>query len=47
MFLDNHCEIMDIVNRLDASAVMVNLHLAFGVDWMPCAGRKESGFGVG
>jgi acyl-CoA reductase-like NAD-dependent aldehyde dehydrogenase len=33
--------------RLDASAVMVNDHTAFRVDWMPFAGLKESGFGVG
>ena len=33
--------------RLDASAVMVNDHTAFRVDWMPFAGLRESGFGVG
>ena len=33
--------------RLDASAVMVNDHTAFRVDWMPFAGLHESGFGVG
>ena len=33
--------------RLDASAVMVNDHPAFRVDWMPFAGLKESGMGVG
>ena len=33
--------------RLDASAVMVNDHTAFRVDWMPFAGLKHSGFGVG
>jgi acyl-CoA reductase-like NAD-dependent aldehyde dehydrogenase len=33
--------------RLDASAVMVNDHTAFRVDWMPFAGLKPSGFGVG
>tara|TARA_B100000686_G_scaffold339979_1_gene414932 strand:- start:113 stop:1546 length:1434 start_codon:yes stop_codon:yes gene_type:complete len=32
---------------LDASAVMVNDHTAFRVDWMPFAGLKESGYGVG
>lgn len=34
-------------NRLDASAVMVNDHTAFRVDWMPFAGLKQSGLGVG
>lgn len=33
--------------RLDASAVMVNDHTAFRVDWMPFAGLKHSGHGVG
>jgi len=33
--------------RLDASAVMVNDHPAFRVDWMPFAGLRESGIGVG
>jgi len=32
---------------LDASAVMVNDHTAFRTDWMPFAGRRESGYGVG
>ncbi len=33
--------------RLDASAVMVNDHSAFRVDWMPFAGLKRSGLGTG
>lgn len=33
--------------RLDASAVMVNDHTAFRVDWMPFAGLRQSGYGVG
>ncbi len=33
--------------RLNASAVMVNDHTAFRVDWMPFAGLKESGYGIG
>jgi acyl-CoA reductase-like NAD-dependent aldehyde dehydrogenase len=33
--------------RLEASAVMVNDHTAFRVDWMPFAGLKQSGLGVG
>ncbi len=33
--------------RLDASAVMVNDHTAFRVDWMPFAGLAASGHGVG
>lgn len=33
--------------RLNASAVMINDHTAFRVDWMPFAGRRTSGMGVG
>lgn len=33
--------------RFDASAVMVNDHTAFRADWMPFAGLRESGHGVG
>ena len=33
--------------RLDAAAVMVNDHTAFRTDWMPFAGRRQSGYGVG
>ena len=33
--------------NLDASAVMVNDHTAFRVDWMPFAGRRASGYGTG
>ena len=35
-----------VYNRLDASAVMVNDHTAFRVDWMPFAGLRQSGLGV-
>ncbi len=33
--------------RLDASAVMINEHPAFRVDWMPFAGLRQSGLGIG
>ncbi|MFZ5932075.1 MAG: aldehyde dehydrogenase family protein [Pseudomonadota bacterium] len=36
-----------VYNRIDATAVMVNDHTAFRVDWMPFAGARESGHGVG
>lgn len=38
---------MQAYNTLNASAVMVNDHTAFRVDWMPFAGLKQSGYGVG
>lgn len=38
---------MHACRNLDASAVMVNDHTAFRVDWMPFAGLRESGLGIG
>ncbi len=38
---------MQAYTRLRASAVMVNDHTAFRVDWMPFAGLGVSGLGVG
>jgi len=32
---------------LDAAAIMINDHTAFRVDWMPFAGHRTSGLGVG
>ena len=32
---------------LNATAVMINDHTAFRVDWMPFGGEKESGYGMG
>jgi acyl-CoA reductase-like NAD-dependent aldehyde dehydrogenase len=37
-----HCS-----RRLDAATVMINDHTAFRVDWMPFAGIRQSGLGVG
>jgi acyl-CoA reductase-like NAD-dependent aldehyde dehydrogenase len=38
---------LSAAHRLDASAVMINDHTAFRVDWMPFAGLRESGLGTG
>ena len=38
---------LDTVEKLDATAVMVNDHTAFRVDWMPFGGRDSSGIGMG
>lgn len=35
------------IRELDATAVMVNDHSAFRVDWMPFAGRRHSGYNTG
>jgi acyl-CoA reductase-like NAD-dependent aldehyde dehydrogenase len=40
-------DMLRVAGRLDASAVMVNDHTAFRVDWMPFAGLRESGYGIG
>lgn len=36
-----------LIRALDATAVMINDHSAFRVDWMPFAGRRLSGHGTG
>ncbi|MEK9628728.1 MAG: aldehyde dehydrogenase family protein [Nitrospinota bacterium] len=38
---------LESAKELNAAAVMINDHTAFRVDWMPFAGRKSSGLGVG
>ncbi|MDT8364386.1 MAG: aldehyde dehydrogenase family protein [Nitrosomonas sp.] len=38
---------MKAFNQLNASAIMINEHTAFRVDWMPFSGLKQSGLGVG
>lgn len=38
---------MKVYSALNASAVMLNEHTAFRVDWMPFAGLRQSGLGVG
>ncbi|MCK9398440.1 MAG: aldehyde dehydrogenase family protein [Bacteroidales bacterium] len=38
---------LETAQKLNASAVMINDHTAFRVDWMPFGGRDESGIGIG
>ena len=47
VFSNNLKESMYFFHNLDSSAVMINDHTAFRVDWMPFAGRRQSGYGVG
>lgn len=47
VFTKNIDTALQAYSQLDASAVMVNDHTAFRVDWMPFAGLKQSGLGVG
>ena len=47
VFTKNIDVALDTVKKLNASAIMVNDHTAFRVDWMPFGGRDASGIGVG
>ncbi len=47
IFTEDLRSALDVAERLAASAVMVNDHTAFRADWMPFAGRRQSGYGVG
>lgn len=47
VFTDNLTTARYAAANLDASAVMINDHTAFRVDWMPFAGLRHSGLGVG
>jgi acyl-CoA reductase-like NAD-dependent aldehyde dehydrogenase len=47
VFTNNLETTLDTVNKLNATAVMVNDHTAFRVDWMPFGGRDSSGIGMG
>jgi len=40
-------DVLATSKQLNATAVMVNDHTAFRVDWMPFGGRDESGIGMG
>ncbi len=47
VFSQNIDTALHCYHQLEAAAVMVNDHTAFRVDWMPFAGLKQSGHGVG
>lgn len=47
VFTQNADKALSIAKQINASAVMINDHTAFRVDWMPFGGRNESGIGVG
>jgi acyl-CoA reductase-like NAD-dependent aldehyde dehydrogenase len=47
VFTNNLETAFDTVNKLNSTAVMVNDHTAFRVDWMPFGGRDASGIGMG
>ena len=47
VFTKNIDTAMHAYKQFNASAVMINDHTAFRVDWMPFAGLRHSGLGVG
>ncbi|MET0285647.1 MAG: aldehyde dehydrogenase family protein [Polyangiales bacterium] len=47
IFTQNLDVALRATDRLDAASVMINDHTAFRSDWMPFAGRKHSGYGIG
>ncbi|PIF03858.1 MAG: aldehyde dehydrogenase [Arcobacter sp.] len=47
VFTKNIDTALKAVKRLNGTAVMVNDHTAFRVDWMPFGGAKTSGLGLG
>lgn len=47
VFTKNIDTSLKVVKQLNATAVMVNDHTAFRVDWMPFGGAKTSGLGLG
>ena len=47
VFTQNIDTAMKVYRNVDGSAIMVNDHTAFRVDWMPFAGLRESGYGTG
>lgn len=47
VFTQNINAALNTARAINASAVMINDHTAFRVDWMPFGGRDESGIGTG
>ena len=47
VYTQNLDNALALSNKLNATAVMVNDHTAFRVDWMPFGGRDVSGMGMG
>ncbi|MGI9250828.1 MAG: aldehyde dehydrogenase family protein [Pseudohongiellaceae bacterium] len=47
VFTKNLDTALYVYKHINAAAVMINDHTAFRVDWMPFAGLKQSGYGVG
>lgn len=47
VFSEDLAPALKVAEGIDAASVMINDHTAFRTDWMPFAGLKHSGYGVG
>ena len=47
IFTNQINELLKFYEKINASSVFHNDHTAFRVDWMPFAGLKHSGHGIG
>ena len=47
IFSDKVNEVLKFYEKINASSIFHNEHTAFRVDWMPFAGLKHSGHGIG
>lgn len=47
VFTQSIDNMFEVYKNIDAAAIMCNNHTAFRVDWMPFAGLKQSGLGIG
>lgn len=47
VYTNDLTDALDTSQKLNATAVMINDHTAFRVDWMPFGGRNLSGLGLG
>lgn len=47
VFTQDYGTAMSVFKSIDASALMLNDHTAYRTDWMPFAGLKQAGLGVG
>ena len=47
IFTNQIDELLQFYSKINASSVFHNDHTAFRVDWMPFAGLKNSGHGIG
>lgn len=47
VFSEDIAPALKAAEELEASTILINDHTAFRADWMPFAGSKQSGYGIG